>query len=448
MLRSFRLGNHRSFRDEHELLLMPTYGNERKVVPVAAVYGANASGKSNLLDGLRFMAALVGRWGPREPAPGSGIPRIPFRLSPGSLLEPSVFVVELVLDGVRHVYGFTVDDERVREEWLYSYPRGRRRVLFEREGREIDFGSTVTQRGKAEVVESLLTEETLFLSLSARVELEQYWPVFEWFRSSLLLPGLNSRHWARETDRRAADFIERSTADRAAYLELARAADVGITDIDVEDLSDPRAAAQAALLEREAAQLEAAHAQASGDRAEQLYHRATLARARVVIARESRRTSLLLSHGAGGAAFRLHEESAGTQLWLGLLPILITCLTEGRTMVIDEIDTSLHPLLVRKLVGLFREPKTNPGRAQLIFTTHDAFLLAPIAGEAGLDRDQVWFVEKQPDGASALYPLTDFKPRNEHNLARRYLGGSYGAVPFLDDLESLHIPATRAGDAT
>jgi uncharacterized protein len=188
VLRSFRLGNHRSFRDEQELLLMPAYDNEREVVSVAAIYGANASGKSNLLHGLRFMATRVGSWGPRDPRPRSGIARTPFRLSPSSLSEPSVFVVELVLDDVRNTYGFTVDDERVREEWLYSYSRGRRRVLFQREGREIDFGSTVTQRSKAEIVESLLTEETLFLSLSASVELEQFWPVFDWFRGLLQLP--------------------------------------------------------------------------------------------------------------------------------------------------------------------------------------------------------------------------------------------------------------------
>lgn len=449
MLRSFRLGNHRSFCDEHELLLMPAYDNKREVVPVAAVYGANASGKSNLLDGLRFMAALVSRWGPREPEPGSGIDRTPFRLSPSSLLEPSIFVVELVLDGVRHVYGFTVDNERVREEWLYSYPHGRPRRLFQREGRKVDLGSTVTQRGKAEIVESLLTEEMLFLSLSARVELKQYQPAFEWFHRSLLLPRLNSRTPIRWVDERSARFIERSSADRAVYLELARAADVGITDIAIEYLTDPRAAEQMALLEREAAQLEAKYTQASGDRAEELAQRAARARSSAAMyKRQSRRPRLVLFHGKGGTAFQLDEESDGTRLWLHLLPSLISCLAEGKTMVIDEIDTSLHPLLVRKLVELFRTPKTNPHHAQLIFTTQDAFLLMPIAGEAGLDRDQVWFVEKQADGASVLYPLTDFKPRNEHNLARRYLGGSYGAVPFLDDLELLNIQAMHPGDAT
>ncbi|MGH8931341.1 MAG: AAA family ATPase [Egibacteraceae bacterium] len=448
MLRSFRLGNHRSFRDEHELLLMPVYENEKDVSTVAAIYGANASGKSNLLDGLQFMRALIVRWGLRKRGADSGIARTPFRLSPSSELEPSIFAVELVLNGVRHTYGFSADDERVHEEWLYSYPLGRRRVLFERHGRDIDFGSTVTQRSKAEVVESLLTEKTLFLSLSARVELPEYRSVFEWFYESLLSPRMNDSRPIRITDERLARFIDRSNANRGAYLELARAADVGITDIQVEYVSDPLAAERAAALAEQAAALEEEHARMSDEQAAAFARRANAARERAAMAeRESRRATLLLSHGTDkSAAFGLADESDGTRLWLHLLPSLITCLAEGRTMVIDEIDSSLHPLLVRKLVGMFRSPETNPNHAQLIFTTHDAFLLAPIAGEPGVDRDQVWFVEKQPDGSSTLYPLTDFKPRNEHNLARRYLGGSYGAIPFLDDLDSLHIPEASHGD--
>lgn len=149
----------------------------------------------------------------------------------------------------------------------------------------------------------------------------------------------------------------------------------------------------------------------------------------------SKRVKLLVTHGS--VKFDLTDESEGTQLWLGLLPEVLTSLVRGRTLVIDEIGASLHPLLVRKLVGLFRDPATNASRAQSLFATHDAFLLAPVAGEPGLDRDQVWFVEKRADGASELYPLTDFKPRNEHNLARRYLGGSYGAIPILDGFDTL-----------
>ncbi len=437
MLRSFRLANHRSFRDEHELLLMPSYDNDRDVVPVAAVFGANASGKSNLLDGLRLMSDLVRGWGTRDPGPG--VPRSPFRLEPKSLLEPSSFAVELVLDGVRYSYGFAVDDERVIREWLHAYPLSRRRVLFERDGQSIGFGATVTQRTRAEVIEDLLTDDTLFLAVAARLKLDQYQPVVEWFRRSLLFVRLG-QPWV-DGGERLARFLERSDAHRARFLDLARAADVGISDIVVEYVDDPRAAEQADMLAREAVQLQDQVSQAGADVARRLAEQLRRARSRSAFLRErSHRMKLLVIHGSVG--FELRDESEGTQLWLDLLPQVITSLGGGRTLVIDEIDTSLHPLLVRKLVGLFRDPAVNVGRAQLLFTTHDAFLLAPVAGEPGVERDQVWFVEKHPDGASELYPLTDFKPRTEHNLARRYLGGAYGAIPILDGFDQLGTHVT------
>lgn len=438
MLRSFRLANHRSFRDEHELLLMPSYGNDRDVVRVAAVFGANASGKSNLLDGLRLMSTLVRGWSTREP--GSGIERSPFRLAPKSLLEPSSFAVELVLDGVRYVYGFAVDDERVIREWLHAYPLNRRRVLFDRDGPSIDFGATVTQRTRVEAIKGLLTDDTLFLAMVARLKLDQYQPVVKWFHRSLLfvrpyqyreVPGVRP-------DERLARFVERSDTDRAMFLELARVADVGISDIAVEYVDDPRAAEEAEALQAIMARLRDEMADADQERPD-LAKELGRARSRMdFFGKQLQRPRLLLIRG--GVRFELDDESEGTQLWLHLLPHVITGLGSDRTLVIDEIDTSLHPLLVRKLVGLFRNTALNVGRAQLLFTTHDAFLLAPVAGEPGLERDEVWFVDKHPDGASELYPLTDFKPRTEHNLARRYLGGAYGAVPILDGFDLLGSP--------
>lgn len=435
MLYSFRLANHRSFRDGHELLLMPSDDNDQDVVPVAAVFGANASGKSNLLDGLRLMLNLVRGWGIREPE--SGIPRSPFRLAPKSLFEPSSFAVEIVLDRVRYAYGFAVDDERVLSEWLHAYPLNRRRVLFERRGRSIAFGATVTQRTRAEVIEDLLTDDTLFLAVAARLKLDQYQPVVEWFRQSLLFvhPSTSrGSYWVRR-DEQLARFVERSDANRTMFLGLARVADVGISDVAVEHVDDPRVAEEAKALQTIADRLEAEMADVDQERPD-LVEELGRARSRMnILQSQLQRARLLLIHG--DVRFELGEESEGTRFWLDLLPNVITGLSRGRTIVIDEIDSSLHPLLVRKLVGLFRDTTLNVGRAQLLFTTHDAFLLAPVAGEAGLKRDEVWFVEKHPDGASELYPLTDFKPRAEHNLARRYLGGAYGAVPILDGFELL-----------
>ncbi|HEY4022355.1 MAG TPA: AAA family ATPase, partial [Pseudonocardiaceae bacterium] len=149
---------------------------------------------------------------------------------------------------------------------------------------------------------------------------------------------------------------------------------------------------------------------------------------------EAVRPRIMFTHGPSGELFNFADESAGTQSWLSLLPDALDALEVGGTMVIDEIDASLHPLLTAELIGLFREPKTNRRGAQLIFTTHDASLLGTALGEQVLARDQIWFVEKDRNGATRLYPLSDFKPREGENWERRYLGGSYGAVPVVSSI--------------
>jgi uncharacterized protein len=226
-----------------------------------------------------------------------------------------------------------------------------------------------------------VNEDTLFLAVAARLKLDQYQPVIDWFRRSILF--VQSSRLGGLRDVGLARFIERSERNRAKFLDLARVADVGISGVAVEYVDDPRLVEKVEMLQAMTERLEGRLMDAGDESRDDLVNELARVRSRKAL-RE-------------------------------------------------------HPLLVRKLVGLFRDPMVNVGRAQLLFTTHDAFLLAPIAGEPGLDRDQVWFVEKHVDGASELYPLADFKPRNEYNLARRYLGGSYGAIPVLDGFDSLVV---------
>ena len=126
-----------------------------------------------------------------------------------------------------------------------------------------------------------------------------------------------------------------------------------------------------------------------------------------------------------------------------LLPMVLDALDEGAVVAVDEIDASLHPLLTAQLVALFQDPETNSKNAQHIFTTHDTSLLGTMLGDKVLDRDQIWFVQKNGVGATELYPLTDFKPRQDQNLERRYLGGSYGAVPVLDHQDFVNAVRDR-----
>ena len=134
----------------------------------------------------------------------------------------------------------------------------------------------------------------------------------------------------------------------------------------------------------------------------------------------------------GSASFELHEESQGTQRLYALAAPVLDVLKNGRLLIVDELDSSLHPLLVRRLVRMFHQPELNPHGAQLLFTTHDTSLL----DRTLFRRDQIWFTEKDRDQATRLYPLTDFSPRESEAWEKGYLIGRYGAVPFFNEFIS------------
>jgi len=392
MLRSFRVANHRSIRDEQELLLMPAYDKQRPVVPVAAVYGANASGKSNLLDALRWMQGAV-RESFRVWEADSGIPRVRYRLDDDES-RPSSFVADLILDGVQWVYGFSVTSEAVQEEWLHTYPHGRERVVFERNGQDFELGSTVPERrSRAEILRGLMRENALLLSVASQANQAEVKPVYRWFNLHQMhvirvgIPLVRHDHLS---------VLIAGAVKEYPVVDLLRTADFGITDILIEK---PLAG-------------------------------------RVPIVR--------FKHEPGGVWLELADESEGTLAWAELLVYALEMLAHGSLMIIDEIDASLHPRLTARLVELFRNRETNPYGAQLLFTTHDATLLGTSSGEDLLHRDEVWFVEKN-DGATSLYPLSDFHPRKGENRERRYLLGSYGAIPaiFEDSVVDSLLEARR-----
>ncbi|QUQ71643.1 AAA family ATPase [Kutzneria sp. CA-103260] len=411
MLRSFRVLNHRSIRDEQELALTPVYGDE-PAVPVAAVYGANASGKSNLFGALEFMASAVrdsfGRW-----SPDGGVPRQPFKLTPEAAEQPSGFVAEFIAEGVRHTYGFVVDDRVVREEWLHSYPEKRKRVVFEREAGGIKVGSTVGDlRGKLDVLKALVRPNALFLSVAAQSNVGQVLPVHRFLTEKL---AFRSRGVRRQDLDRVARVLQSDERDR--LVDLVRHADMGIVGVEVA----PRSRAEALL--RDALVREGGPA--------------------LPISEE-----LWFTHSGGSRALSFDEQAGGTRDWVLLIPAVLEALDEGRTLVLDEIDTNLHPLLTAQVIRLFQKPATNSRRAQLVLITHDATLLGTAMlgvepGEEVLRRDQVWFVEKGVDGVSRLSALSAFRPRKGENTQRRYLFGSYDGVPELNEWQFADAAPSR-----
>ncbi|WP_405112876.1 AAA family ATPase [Micromonospora sp. NBC_01405] len=435
MLLSFRFANHRSFRDEQQLNLTPVYGDgteagepASQAVQVIGVFGANASGKSNCLGALAFMRQMAVQ-SDRAVEPGVGLSREPFRLDPAVAAQPSQFVVDLLLGGVRHTYGFTIDDERVLEEWLYHYPVGRKRRVFERDGDDFSWGEESGRHNDLEQIAGITAPAALFLSTVARfghsrpasdpANPQPLHDTYRWFyltgQGTGTEFGLSAAVHTGWTD------IEEM---RRVIVDLLQAADVGIIDVlirpdpsDREALSDPNAQG---MLSR----LRAAGA-------------AALRPPRIQFAHQGPHRAALLD---------LHDQSTGTRRLLALGLHAAEMLRTGATMLVDEIDASLHPILTAKLISLFRSPKANPLGSQLIFTSHDAALLGTLDTEEILRRDEIWFVEKDDGGASSLYPLTDFKPRKEgENRQRRYLNGNYGAVPDLSTHLFEQALATRGG---
>jgi hypothetical protein len=391
VLLSFRVANHRSIKEEQQLLLGPVYeadrpeGTDWEAVPVAAVFGANAAGKSNVVDALRYMADMV-RYSHRDAEPGDGTERYPFALDDEFRGEPSWFVVDLSLAGVRHTYGFSLDDDRVVDEWLYGYPHGRKRVVFQRSGDDFTFGDA-QPRKELELVRKITEPNSLFMSVAARSRQDAFLPVYEWFRR-----GVRFRRGIRSTLSlsRAAARLLAEPARVPGVIGLLKAADLGIENVGLAQPWEPG--------EREAP--------------------------RIWVEQRGRR---------GPVRLGLDDQSAGTKALLAYAGSVLEVLERGGLLVVDEIDSSLHPRLTAHLIKLFQDEQTNPQGAQLLLTTHDASLLGRSGGEDILKRDQVWFVEKDEFGETSLFPLSDFKPRTEENRERRYLGGSYGAVPLLND---------------
>lgn len=419
MLLRFEVANHRSILEPVELSMIAvdedrpaarsfTLLNER-VLSVAGIYGPNASGKSNVLETLAWLSVAVGRslrtW-------DQSIPRDPFKFGKGPTM-PTTYEVEMVVEDVRYAYRVELDDTAVLFEALCSYPERRRRVLFEREGQDIHFRRGL---GSLAGTRELLTPTTLALSAAMRFDE----PVVQPFGRALAgvrvlgmrgrglwrralgfgTPGVSAT--ARLFDDRGAplqsplfedpEFVAPSPRDSA--LALLRFADLGVYDVQlVEDESE--------------------ETQPS-----------------MQVRREPRRQLRLMHRVAGEELpFDFDDESAGTQTWFALIGPTLDALRNGRVLLFDEIDASLHPRLSTRLLELFQDPETNPRGAQLVFSTHDTSLLNH------LNRDEVWLTEKGDNGATTLTALAEYggdKVRRSLNLERAYLQGRFGAVPELD----------------
>ena len=401
MLLRFAVANHLSIRDRQELSMVASSLSDAEegligspvspsgsLLPAVVVYGANASGKTNLVDALRTMRELVLRSHLDETPEGGVTARKHFRLDAESESAPSRFELDFVLGGVRHHYGFEATDKAFVSEWLQDYPMGRRRVLFERDGSEFRFGRGL--KGRNRVIADLTRENALFLSAAAQYDHEMLTSVRRYFVGIDGVVGLSfgphTLEVAEALDPRVMEFLDRAetgivghrlrevTLDESSRQLMSKLAELGVkTPPERMDV------------------LELAHRHSDG---EDVY-------------------------------FELERESAGTRRLVVLLTRAFDALDSGAPLVVDELEAGLHTAAAQAVLDLFCARQTNPNGAQLIATTHDTNLL----DTPNLRRDQVWFTEKARDGATRTYPLTDIRTRKGDNLERGYLQRRYGAAP-------------------
>lgn len=439
MLLQFSVSNFRAFRGLQTLNLaasnydkalpencitpeLPGLKN-RRWVKGAAIYGANASGKSTLIEALAAFVGFV-RESAKTTDPLIPIAQIePFALDPTAATEPTAFAVTFVNEGVRYEYRVAATKKLVLHESLRAFPLGKEQVWFAREWSEDlkdhTFGpenSKGLPRDKA--VEKRTLPNMLYMSKAIAENRKELEPVFRWLVYRLVFLDLSTK--ARFGDHFTMEELEADKSTlREEILKLLRHADLGITGAHVVERppvyqSDDIIKAVTASMSDES---------------------------RAYFMKDLWKQPELSHRAQAGQSVPLpwRSESAGTQRLFALVGHWLYILRSGYTVCVDEIETSMHPLMVRELLRLFFSDKENASKAQIIFTTHNPLLLDPTL----IRRDQVWFTDKDHEGKAHLYPLTDYEPRVGESLVRGYLAGRYGAVPFVPEGLLGSFPAVK-----
>lgn len=386
-----------------------------RILPAAGIFGANASGKSNLLRVINDMRYLVLR-SFSTGARGTGLRYRPFSLDTDSGRAQSGYEIDLILNGIRYEYGFAIDGERVISEYAKSFPHGKAVNIFRREGLELHLGERY--RAKSRAVGEILRPNALFLSAAGAADHPGLVPLYDWFDQNLWLCEAENRErrWTYTTHLLSHDEY------REKVLAMLLAADLGITGARLRE-PDPETRRRLVRL------VELLQQEVGPDAAD----------ADISQSENFDPTSFLriaLSHRGrdGSVELDTRDESLGTLVWLGLIGPILDALKRGTVLLVDELESSLHPALVAQLVRTFQSPQLNPNGSQIIFNSFEAGLWNSVDDRI-LGRDQVWFTEKLNDGNTRLYPLTDLNPRKAEAVSRRYLSGRYGGIPIISEAE-------------
>ena len=448
MLIRFRAANLYSFKEEIEFSMIPSpermhphqifpkkKKNDIRLNRFAAVYGANAAGKSNLFKVLKFVQRMV----VEGVKPEATIPIQRFRLNQDNLHSPAKFEIEFKVGEEMYEYGFELDSRSIHREWLINFTRTSEKRLFERttdqNGKaKLEFGSFVNKFSQKEKLFLEFAGEgtrpnQLFLNESIDSNMIYFRGAYDWFRKVLTVIKPMELYIPVELqmdeDQRFQDFLS----------QILRDSDTGIASIkadkmeldDLEDISEDAAQfINDNLSDADGFFLKAQQFRLTAIKEDDKIHLFKLI--------PTHRTL----NGSEEAIFEVYEESDGTQRLIDLAPVLYELLLgeNERVFVVDEFDRSLHPQLSRMIVELHLDENKSTQPSQLIVTTHQTNILDLNL----LRKDEIWFVEKNPEtGATDLYSLYDFQPRYDKDIKKDYLYGRYGAIPFLGNMSALKL---------
>lgn len=414
MLLRFSVENHLSFRGVQELTLVASALSDsedgllrtpamprQRILPAAVVYGANASGKSNLLDAIAYVRHQV-RNSHASGDPDGEMLRAPFRLDGQSAELPSTFKVDFVAEGVRYHYGFEATLNEFSSEWLYAFPKNHRQILFERENKKYSFGKNL--RGRNRTISDLTRPNSLFLSAAAQNDHDLLGGVARFF-SSIRIAKIPATPFGNSIDQLDGDIDDRVIS----FLERM---DTGVFTYRRRKMEIPKEL------------LEIQEAMALALRGKGGTSNVQLSTSEVEVQLGHR------GEDGGAVFFDLNRESSGTRRLLSLMGEIYNALDKGSLVLVDEIDSSIHTKASQEILSLFNDGEINKTGAQLVATTHDTNLLnAP-----GLRRDQIWFTEKNTIGESYLYSLSDLSTKKGDNMEKGYLQGRFGAIPYSGTL--------------
>ncbi len=399
MLVNFTFKNYRSFKNEMTLSMEAASIQElsdavvkscdEELLPVAVMYGANSSGKSNVLKALKAMRDVL--LNSVKLNPNDKLESEPFSLDLTSANEPTSFEIQFTLGGSKYRYGFDYNADTIIAEWLYEKRSGEREFeLFLRSGNEFKISRVRFAEGIGK--QSATPLNRLFVSLVAQLNGKVSQAIIDWFSNMEYMSGINDKTYAGRT-------LEMLLLKQDGYSEITRffeEANLGFLELDVEaDGGDEN--------------------RMKSETVHRLYDAE--------------------GNDVGICNFPTEKmESEGTKKIIEIAGPIFDAIVNGKILIVDELDAQLHPFLTRKIIGLFMNKAINKKGAQLIFATHDTNLL----NIRYLRRDQIWFTEKDKADSTDLYSLVEFrdgagnKIRNDRNIEKDYINGRYGAIPFLN----------------